>query len=59
MRRSLAAINRGIPLLISDRTRPAGRNLLDLLATLKQRLLATRSEAAEVREAERPRLFSR
>ena len=54
-----AAINRGIPLLIADRTKPAGRNLLDLLATLKQRLLATRAEEAVEREAERPRLFGR
>ena len=54
-----AAINRGVPLLISDRTKPAGRNLLDLLATLKQRLLATRAEEAEERETDRPRLFSR
>jgi pilus assembly protein CpaE len=32
-----ASINRGVPLLISDRSRPPGRNMLELLAILKQR----------------------
>lgn len=53
-----AAINRGVPLLVSDRTRPPGRNMLDLLATLKQRLLTAHTEEQEA-EPERPRLFGR
>ena len=55
-----AAMNRGVPLLLTDRTRPLGRSLLDLLATLKQRLLATNTaEEVEEREPERPRLLRR
>ena len=54
------AINRGVPLLLADRTKPLGRNLLDLLATLKQRLLTTQTaEEVEEREPERPRLLRR
>ncbi len=55
-----AAINRGVPLLLADRTKPLGRSLLDLLATLKQRLLTTQAaEEVEEREPERPRLLRR
>lgn len=53
-----AAINRGVPLLLSDRSKPPGRNILELLATLKQRLLTVGVVEEEV-ESERPRLFSR
>ncbi len=53
-----AAINRGVPLLLSDRSKPPGRNILELLATLKQRLL-TVNVVEEEEESERPRLFSR
>jgi pilus assembly protein CpaE len=54
-----ASVNRGVPLLVSDRSRPPGRNMLELLATLKQRLLASQTEETEEREPERPRLFGR
>jgi pilus assembly protein CpaE len=54
-----ASINRGVPLMVSDRSRPPGRNILELMATLKQRLLSSQPEEAEEREADRPRLFGR
>jgi len=54
-----ASINRGVPLLLGDRSKPPARNILELLATMKQRLLATPAEEVEVRETERPRLFGR
>ena len=54
-----ASINRGVPLLMGDRSKPPARNILELVATLKQRLLAAQPEEAEPREAERPRLFNR
>jgi pilus assembly protein CpaE len=53
------SINRGVPLLVADRSRPPGRNMLELLATLKQRLLAAHVVEPEESEPERPRLFSR
>jgi pilus assembly protein CpaE len=54
-----ASINRGVPLLVSDRSKPPGRNILELLATLKERMMASQTEEVEERAAERPRLFSR
>jgi pilus assembly protein CpaE len=54
-----ASINRGVPLMVSDRSRPPGRNMLELMATLKQRLLASHPEETEERETDRPRLFGR
>ncbi len=55
-----ASVNRGVPLLFSDRNSPMGRNMLELLASLKQRLLASHpAEETEEREPDRPRLFGR
>ncbi|HSR47262.1 MAG TPA: response regulator [Anaerolineales bacterium] len=54
-----ASINRGVPLLLSDRSKPPGRNILELLATVRERLMASQAEEAEAQESDRPRLFSR
>jgi pilus assembly protein CpaE len=54
-----ASINRGVPLLLGDRSKPPARNILDLLAAMKQRMIATPAEAVEAAEPERPRLFGR
>ncbi len=54
-----ASINRGVPLLLGDKTRPPAKNILDVIAAIKQRLVAEAERAAEESEAERPRLLSR
>jgi pilus assembly protein CpaE len=54
-----ASINRGIPLLLGDRSKPPARNILELLAAVKQRLLAAQGEAVEAQEPDRPRRFGR
>ncbi|HEX9680886.1 MAG TPA: response regulator [Anaerolineales bacterium] len=54
-----ASINRGVPIILSDKSRPPGRNILDLLGVLKQRLVAEPEEAEAEKQAERPRLFGR
>jgi pilus assembly protein CpaE len=54
-----SSINRGVPLLISDKTRSPGKNILDVLGALKQRLVAEPAEVSEEKQPERPRLFGR
>ncbi len=56
-----ASINRGVPLLLGDKSRPPARNILDLMGAVKQKLVAQSKEPAEEREreAERPRMFGR
>jgi pilus assembly protein CpaE len=54
-----ASINRGVPLLLGDRSKPPARNILELLAAVKQRLLATQGEVAEAAESDRTRRFGR
>ena len=54
-----ASINRGIPLLLGDRSKPPARNILELLAAVKQRLLAAQGEVVEAAEPDRPRRFGR
>jgi len=54
-----SSINRGVPLLLGDKSRPPAKNILDLLGAIKHRLVAEAAEAAESREPERPRLFGR
>ncbi len=54
-----ASINRGVPMILSDKSRPPGRNILDLLGVLKQRLVAEPEEAEAEKQSERPRLFGR
>ena len=54
-----ASINRGVPLLLGDRSKPPARNILELLAAVKQRLLAAQGEVVEAQEPDRPRRFGR
>ncbi|MEX0788307.1 MAG: response regulator [Anaerolineales bacterium] len=54
-----ASINRGIPLLLGDKSRPPGRNVLDLLGALKQRLVTPVEEVEVEKQSERPKLFGR
>jgi pilus assembly protein CpaE len=53
-----SSINKGVPLMLGDKSRPPAKNLLDLVGLVKQRLVA---EPAPVEEKapERSRLFSR
>ncbi|HLB65818.1 MAG TPA: response regulator [Anaerolineales bacterium] len=54
-----ASVNRGVPLLLGDKSRPPARNLLDLLGAIKHKLVAQAKEEEEVKVAERPRAFGR
>ena len=55
------SINRGVPLIMGDKSRPPAKNILDLMGAIKQRLVAHASQGDDelVREPERPRLFGR
>jgi pilus assembly protein CpaE len=54
------SINKGVPLLLGDKSKAPAKNLLDLVALVKERLLAVPvEEEAEEPAAERPRLFAR
>jgi pilus assembly protein CpaE len=53
------SINRGIPLLMGDKTRPPAKNLLDLLGALKQRLVMDQADEPAEKTMERSRLFGR
>ncbi|MEE9508251.1 MAG: response regulator [Anaerolineales bacterium] len=51
------SVNRGEPLLLGDNSRPIAKNLLDLLATVKQRLMAEEKFEESVNEKERSKVF--
>jgi pilus assembly protein CpaE len=53
-----ASINRGIPLIMGDKGKVPARSLLDLLGTIRERLVAEPKAEPEAEE-ERSRLFSR
>jgi len=53
------SVNRGIPLLLGDRSRPMVKYLTDLVVTVKQRLVAEPAVERVERESERPRLIGR
>jgi pilus assembly protein CpaE len=55
------SINRGVPLLLGDKSRPPAKNLLELIGSIKQRLVteASKVEEEEAKVSDRPRLFSR
>ncbi len=53
------SVNRGEPLLLGDNSRPIAKNLLDLLATVKQRLMAEEKFEEGVNEKERSKVFGR
>jgi len=54
------SINKGVPLLLGDKSKMPAKNLLDLVALVKERLIAEPvEEEAEEPAVERPRLFAR
>jgi pilus assembly protein CpaE len=53
------SVNRGVPLLLGDKSRPIVKDLLDLLAAVKERLMAEDFEEERMSEAERARVFGR
>lgn len=52
------SINRGIPVLIGEKGKPAAKSMLDLIGSVRQRLVRS-AAVREDAEEERPRLFSR
>lgn len=55
-----ASINKGVPLIMGDKGKVPARNILHLLGTIRQRLVAEPKAAeSEEQEAVRSRLFSR
>jgi pilus assembly protein CpaE len=54
-----ASINRGIPLLLGEKGKVPAKNIMDLLGTIRQRLVEGSGEEEPAKEMERPRLFSR
>jgi pilus assembly protein CpaE len=53
-----ASINKGVPLLLSDKSQPSGKSIFELLGTLKERLL-TVNEPEEEEVVEKSKLLSR
>jgi pilus assembly protein CpaE len=53
------SVNRGVPLLVSDKNNPIAKNLIDLISTVKERLAEEEKEEESESEAERPRIFGR
>jgi len=53
-----ASINKGVPLLLSDKSQPSGKSIFELLGTLKERLL-TVNEPEEEEIVEKSGLLSR
>ena len=54
-----ASINKGIPLIVSDRSSPQSRALMQLMGTIKQRLADAENQKEEEEVKERPRLLGR
>jgi pilus assembly protein CpaE len=53
------SINKGIPLIMGDKGKVPARNILDLLGTIRERLVAEPELEEEEQEAQRSGLFSR
>jgi pilus assembly protein CpaE len=53
------SVNKGVPLLIGDKSRPIVKDLLDLLAAVKQRLMVDSEEEEELSDVERMKAFGR
>jgi pilus assembly protein CpaE len=53
------SINKGIPLIVSDRSSPQSRALMQLMGTIKQRLADAEDQKEEEEVKERPRLLGR
>ena len=54
-----ASINKGIPLILSDRSSPQSRAIMQLMGTIKQRLVEKEETENEEEVAERPRMLGR
>ncbi|MFP3852859.1 MAG: response regulator [Anaerolineales bacterium] len=54
-----SSINKGVPLILGDKGKVPARNLLDLLGTIRQRLVAEPEAEEGEREPERSGLFGR
>ncbi|MCK5317826.1 MAG: hypothetical protein KAJ55_07915, partial [Anaerolineales bacterium] len=53
------SINRGSPLLLSDKGQPAAKSIFNILGSIKERVLVDVLEGEEDQEVERTGLFSR
>jgi pilus assembly protein CpaE len=58
MKTVVTSLNKGVPLLVTDRGSVVARKILELMGNLKQRLVAS-GEEEEEEEIERSRLFGR
>ncbi len=54
-----ASINKGIPLILSDRSSPQSRAIMQLMGTIKQRLSEAEEQEQEEEVKERPRMLGR
>ncbi|MFV1860067.1 MAG: CpaE family protein [Anaerolineales bacterium] len=54
-----ASINKGIPLILSDRSSPQSRAIMQLMGTIKQRLSDAEEQEKEEELKERPRMLGR
>ncbi len=57
-RAMLLSVNKGVPLLLTDKTSPIAKAMLDLLTEVKEHILSVEEEPEE-EENERSRLFNR
>ena len=54
-----SSINKGVPLILGDKGKVPARNILELLGTIRQRLVAEPEAEEEEREPERSGIFGR
>lgn len=54
-----ASINKGVPLLLSDKSQPSGKSIFELLGTLKERILTVNEPEEEEELVEKSKLLSR
>jgi pilus assembly protein CpaE len=53
------SINKGVPILLTDKSSPVAKAMLDLLATVKEHLMNGMEELVVESESERPRFLNR
>lgn len=56
-RAMLLSVNKGVPLLLTDKTSPIAKAMINLLSEVKEHLLTSEEEVED--EAEKPRIFNR
>lgn len=54
-----ASINRGVPILIGDKSSPQAKSILDLVGSIKQRLVVEAVQEGEEQDKEGAKLFGR